>query len=76
MDWLHSRSTDAHRNGIAVLIVQADVNLIGALAHDALHAPQGVAALWGMQRVMRQRANQVHISFYDQYSNSAFDARP
>ena len=38
--------------------------------------PQGVAALWGMQRVMRQRANQVHISFYDQYSNSAFDARP
>ena len=39
-------------------------------------APQGVAALWGMQRVMRQRANQVHLSFYDQYSNSVFNARP
>jgi trimeric autotransporter adhesin len=38
--------------------------------------PQGVAALWGMQRVMRQRANQVHFSLYDQYSNSVFNARP
>ncbi len=39
-------------------------------------APQGVAALWGMQRVMRQRANQVHISLYDQFGDSAFNARP
>ena len=38
--------------------------------------PQGTAALYGAQRVARQRANQVHVSLYDQYSNSAFDARP
>src|SRR6185437_15693872 len=38
--------------------------------------PQGIEALWGMARVMRQRANQVHASLYDQYSNSAFNARP
>ena len=48
----------------------------GGRGGAARPGPQGVAALWGMQRVMRQRANQVHFSFYDQYSNSAFDARP
>ena len=39
-------------------------------------APQGVAALWGQQRVQRQRANRVRGSFYDQYSSSALDAKP
>ncbi len=38
--------------------------------------PQGVAALWGAQRVMRQRINRIHYSFYDTYGNSAFNARP
>ena len=38
--------------------------------------PAGAAALYGVQRVMRQRANQVHISAYDQFSDAAFDARP
>ena len=38
--------------------------------------PQGAAALYGAQRIARQRANQVHVSLYDQYGNSAFDARP
>jgi hypothetical protein len=38
--------------------------------------PPGVGALWGMQRVMRQRANRVRISFYNTYSNSALNARP
>ena len=38
--------------------------------------PQGVPALFGLQRVMRQRANQVHLSLYDTYTNSAFDAQP
>ena len=31
--------------------------------------------LHGQQRVLRQRANRVHFSLYDQYSTSAFDAR-
>ena len=39
-------------------------------------APQGVAALWGAQRVMRQRINRVHFSFYDTFGDSAFNARP
>jgi trimeric autotransporter adhesin len=38
--------------------------------------PQGLPALFGMQRVLRQRANRVRISFYDEYSNSVFNARP
>lgn len=38
--------------------------------------PQGVPALFGLQRVLRQRANRVRLSFYDQYGNSIFDARP
>ncbi len=29
-----------------------------------------------MQRVIRQRINRVRVSFYDQYGNSAFNARP
>ncbi|HEY2646831.1 MAG TPA: carboxypeptidase-like regulatory domain-containing protein, partial [Candidatus Acidoferrales bacterium] len=37
---------------------------------------QGVAALWGAQRVMRQRANRVHYSFYDTFGDSALNARP
>lgn len=37
---------------------------------------QGVAALWGAQRLARQRANRVRFSFYDTYTNSALDARP
>ena len=38
--------------------------------------PQGVAALWGANRVMRQRINRVHYSFYDTYGNAALNARP
>src|SRR5207245_10995570 len=38
--------------------------------------PQGVAALYGMQRVIRQRINRVRASFYDEYSNSVLNARP
>lgn len=38
--------------------------------------PQGVPALFGLQRVMRQRANRVRFSFYDTYSNSVFNAKP
>jgi hypothetical protein len=38
--------------------------------------PQGVPALFGMQRVLRQRINRVRLSFYNEYSNSVFNARP
>ena len=38
--------------------------------------PQGVGALYGMQRVIRQRINRVRASFYDEYSNSVLNARP
>ena len=38
--------------------------------------PQGVEALWGAQRVARQRANRVHYSIYDTYGNAALNARP
>ncbi len=38
--------------------------------------PQGVAALWGAQRLLRQRINRVHYSFYNSYGNSALNARP
>ena len=38
--------------------------------------PQGVDALWGAQRVLRQRINRVHYSFFDTYGNSALNARP
>jgi hypothetical protein len=38
--------------------------------------PQGVDALWGAQRLLRQRINRVHYSFYDTYGNSALNARP
>jgi len=38
--------------------------------------PPGVDALWGVERLNRLRANQVHFSIYDTYSNSAFNARP
>jgi hypothetical protein len=38
--------------------------------------PQGVDALWGAQRVMRQRINRIHYSFYDTFGDSALNARP
>ena len=38
--------------------------------------PQSVAALWGAQRLARQRANRVHFSIYDIFGDSALDARP
>ncbi|MBZ5644359.1 MAG: carboxypeptidase-like regulatory domain-containing protein [Acidobacteriia bacterium] len=38
--------------------------------------PQGVDALWGAQRVIRQRINRVHYSFYDNFGDSALNARP
>jgi trimeric autotransporter adhesin len=37
---------------------------------------QGVDALWGAQRVRRQRANSIHYSFYDTVGDSALNARP
>jgi hypothetical protein len=39
-------------------------------------APQGVQALYGMQRVIRQRINRVRMSFYNEYGNAALNARP
>ena len=38
--------------------------------------PQGVDALWGAQRVMRQRINRIHYNFYDTFGDSALNARP
>jgi len=38
--------------------------------------PRGVPALFGMQRVLRQRINRVRASFYNEYSNSVLNARP
>ena len=38
--------------------------------------PQGITALYGLQRILRQRINRVRASFYNEYSNSAFNARP
>jgi hypothetical protein len=38
--------------------------------------PQGVDALWGAQRLMRQRINRIHYSFYDTLGDSALNARP
>lgn len=36
----------------------------------------GIPALYGMQRVLRQRINRLRASFYNEYSNSALNARP
>ena len=38
--------------------------------------PQGVDALWGEQRLTRQRINRTHYSFYDTFGDSAINARP
>ncbi len=38
--------------------------------------PQGIEAIMGTQRLMRQRVNRVHFSFYDSFGDSALDARP
>jgi hypothetical protein len=38
--------------------------------------PQGVDALWGAQRLMRQRINRIHYGFYDTFGDSALNARP
>jgi carboxypeptidase family protein len=38
--------------------------------------PTGVDALWGAQRVLRQRINSIHASFYDTFADSALNARP
>ena len=38
--------------------------------------PQAIDALWGAQRLTRQRANRTHYSFYDTFGNSALNARP
>lgn len=37
---------------------------------------QGVGALWGSQRTLRQAVNRIRISVYDRYDNSVWDARP
>ena len=38
--------------------------------------PQGLTALYGLERVLRQRINRVRASFYNEYGNSVFNARP
>jgi carboxypeptidase family protein len=38
--------------------------------------PQGIEGLMGVQRLMRQRVNRVHYSFYDTFGDSALNARP
>ncbi len=38
--------------------------------------PQGIEAIMGTQRLMRQRVNRVHLSFYDSFGDSALEARP
>jgi hypothetical protein len=38
--------------------------------------PQGVGALWGAQRLMRQRINRIHYSIYEVFGDSALNARP
>ncbi|MBZ5697398.1 MAG: carboxypeptidase regulatory-like domain-containing protein [Acidobacteriia bacterium] len=38
--------------------------------------PQGIDALMGAQRLLRQRINRVHYSFYDTFGDSALNARP
>lgn len=38
--------------------------------------PQAVDALWGEQRLNRQRINRTHFSFYDVIGDSALNARP
>jgi trimeric autotransporter adhesin len=38
--------------------------------------PQGIEALWGVDRLNKLRANRVHFSIYDSYGNSALNARP
>ncbi len=35
-----------------------------------------MGALWGAQRVMRQRINRIHYSIYDTFGDSALNARP
>jgi trimeric autotransporter adhesin len=37
---------------------------------------QGIEALMGAQRLMRQRINRTHYSFYDTFGDSALNARP
>jgi hypothetical protein len=48
----------------------------GGRGAGARGGAQGVGALWGVQRVLRQRINRMHYSFYDTYGNSIFNARP
>ena len=48
----------------------------GARGRGPRGGPQGVTALWGAQRVQRQRVNRMHYSFYDTFGDSAFNARP
>jgi Carboxypeptidase regulatory-like domain len=38
--------------------------------------PEGIDVLWGVQRLMRQRVNRMHYSFYDTFGDSALNARP
>jgi len=38
--------------------------------------PPGIDALWGVERLNKLRANQVHFSIYNTYGNSALNARP
>ncbi|MGH9678311.1 MAG: carboxypeptidase-like regulatory domain-containing protein, partial [Candidatus Acidiferrales bacterium] len=38
--------------------------------------PPGIDALWGVQRVLRQRINRMHYSIYNTFGDSALNARP
>ena len=38
--------------------------------------PQGIEGLMGAQRLMNQRINRVHFSFYDSFGDAALNARP
>ena len=68
---------EAHRavdQAAGSAVAGAGVEAGAGAAHGA--APQGVTALWGAQRVLRQRINRMHYSFYDTFGDSAFNARP
>ena len=42
----------------------------------APRGPQGIDALMGAQRLLRQRINRIHYSFYDTFGDSALNAKP
>ena len=47
-----------------------------ALRRGPQRGAQGIEALMGAQRLLRQRINRTHYSFYDTFGDSALNARP